>query len=265
MIGHMHLVCSRRGAAPSHLSKQSFRAPLHLSKPHLDGDTLVVNMVNPTAGIFDDDEIEVNVRVESEARMVLTTPSASRVYRSRNGGTSQVRQRFEVRTGGFLEYFPEPFIPQSGARYSQRTEVFVQQGGSLLYFEWLTPGRVASGEVFQYQELRWETDLWLSGKLTLRERYCLRPDDASLEALKMTFPSAHYVSCLVVGLGQSPEALIQEMKIPGVYAGGTSLAHGGFVIKLLCEGALQARQALQILRQQLHQCLCSLPARLGRA
>jgi urease accessory protein len=265
MIGHMHLVCLRKGAGTSHLSEQSFRAPLHLSKPHLDGDTLVVNMVNPTAGIFDDDEIEVSVRVEAGARMVLTTPSASRVYRSRSGGTSQVRQRFEVRQGGFLEYFPEPFIPQAGARYCQRNEVAVERGGALLCFEWLTPGRVASGESFQYHELRWETDVRVGDKLTLRERYCLRPEDNSLESLKMTFPSAHYVSCIVIGTEESPQSVVEDMPAQGVYGGVTALAHGGFVVKLLCEDSLRARQAIHILRQRLHESLRSLPARLGRA
>jgi len=260
----MHLVCSRKGAGASHLSEQSFRAPLHLSKPHLDEDTLVVNMVNPTAGIFDDDEIDVNVRVETGARMVLTTPSASRVYRSRKGGASQVRQRFEVKEGGFLEYFPEPFIPQAGARYHQRNELLVEKGGSLLYFEWLTPGRVASGEVFQYQELRWETDMWLAGKLGLRERYCLCPDDESLESLKMIFPAAHYVSCIIIGVEENLLPAIEEMEVKGVYAGGTPLAAGGWALKVLCRDALGARHMIRILRERLHQSLRSHPARLGR-
>src|ERR1700757_1092782 len=122
MTGHLHLVCSSDKEGRSFLSAQSFRAPLHVSKPHVDGGTLVVNMVNPTAGIFDDDRIDVEVKVEAGARLLLTTPSASRVYRSRKGGTARMRQRLEVGCGGFLEYYPEPFIPQQGARFWQQNE-----------------------------------------------------------------------------------------------------------------------------------------------
>ncbi len=264
MTGHMHLLCSRNGVGQSHIGAQSFRAPLHLSKPHTDADTLVVNLVNPTAGIFDDDEVEVKVQVESGARMLVTTPSASRVYRSRRGGMSQIRQCFEVKHGGFLEYLPEPFIPQAGARCRQRNELRVEEGGALLYFEWLTPGRVASGEVFAYEELVWETDAWVGDKLTLRERYRLSPSDDSLESLRAAFPAAHYISCIAVGLEKNPLEVLEMLEVEGVYAGGTQLAQGGWVMKLLCRDALAARQALHLLREKLHHSQGSIPARLGR-
>lgn len=264
MTGHLHLVCSRNVHGASYLSRQSFRAPLHLSKPHLDEDTLVVNMVNPTAGIFDDDEIEVQVSVERGARLVLTTPSASRVYRSRHGGMSQLHQRFQVEEEGFLEFFPEPFIPQAGARCRQRTELHVAPEGSLIYFEWLTPGRVASGEIFRYEELRWETDVWLGSVLTLRERYRLSPADESLTSLQTLYPASHYLSCVAIGLEEPPYGLLETLPDDGVYAGATPLAHGGWAIKLLCRDALKARHALRLLREGLHQCLRRKPASLGR-
>ena len=70
---------------------------------------------------------------------------------------------------------------------------------SLLFFEWLAPGRVAKGEVFAYQNLRWELDLSVDGNLVARERYDLRPDNHSLEALRARFPAAHYLSVYAAG------------------------------------------------------------------
>ena len=75
MKGHLHLTCACDGAGRSALREQSFRAPFHLSKPHEDAGALVVNVVNPTAGIFDGDELELQATVEAGARLVLTAPA----------------------------------------------------------------------------------------------------------------------------------------------------------------------------------------------
>lgn len=137
---------------------------MHLSKPHLDEGALVVNAVNPTAGLFDGDEVDIDVRVESGARLVLTSPSASRVYRARSDKPAIVRQRLAVAEGGSAEFFPELFIPQAGSRYHQQTELRIADGGQLLYCEWLTR-RVACGETFAWQELHWDTDVFWSDRL----------------------------------------------------------------------------------------------------
>ena len=101
MKGHLHLTVSADPAGRTYLRAQSFRAPLHLSKAHTDEGALVVNIVNPTAGLFDGDEVEMCVKVEAGSRLVLTTPSAGRVYRSGTGRGAMVRQRMEVAPGSF--------------------------------------------------------------------------------------------------------------------------------------------------------------------
>ena len=44
---------------------------MHLSKPHHDAETLVLNVVNPTAGLLEGDEIDCRVDVQSGARLLL--------------------------------------------------------------------------------------------------------------------------------------------------------------------------------------------------
>jgi urease accessory protein len=250
--GHLHLIGSCYESGQTYLRERSFRAPLHLSKPHEDAGALVVNMVNPTAGIFDGDIIELRAEAESGASLVLTTPSASRVYRSRSGGPAKVKQTFSVQSGGFLEFYPEPFIPQAGARYQQKTELHVAPGGRLLYFDWLSPGRVASGEIFQYAELIWDMDVWTDGKLAARERYRLSPEDHSLDSLRRLYPQGHYLGCFFLGAQELPVAELEAMNSPEVYLGHGPLCSGGFSIKVLCQDSLSARRTLQRLRTILY-------------
>ena len=170
--GHLHLVAARDADGRTYLRQQSFCAPFHLSKPHHDAGALVVNAVNPTAGVFAGDEIEVRAEVESGARLLLTAPSAQRIH-AMNGGEATVTQEFRVAAGGFFESWPELLIPQRGARLRQRTIARVEDGGEMLLIETIAPGRVASGECFAFDRLDWTTEIH-AGRLPHRPR-ALRP------------------------------------------------------------------------------------------
>lgn len=264
MKGHLQIICARNALGANHLREQSFRAPLHLSKPHEDADALVVNLVNPTAGIFDDDEIEMRVKVEPSANLVLTTPSSGRVYRSRNGGHAKVKQTLEIGADAFLEYCPEPFIPHAGARYRQQNIIEFVPGSSLIYFEWLAPGRVASGEVFEYEELRWETDLRCGGRLVARERYTLSPRNHSLRALRQAYEKGHYLGCFVAGSFEFPADAIDALHSDSVKVGFSRLAHEGWSIKAACVDSHHARQTMAALRRILYQAMGRAQPSLGR-
>jgi urease accessory protein UreH len=138
----LHIECRADPAGKTFLSQQSFRAPVHLSKPYWDGNHLVINVVNPTAGLFAGDHIEMTVRVCAGARAVLTSPSAARVFRAKESQPStQVAQNFVVEGGGRLDVFPELLIPHGGARYAQTTRIEVHAGGQLFFTEMIAPGR----------------------------------------------------------------------------------------------------------------------------
>lgn len=264
--GHLDLRCEIRADGVPFISRQSFRAPVHLGKSHLDQGQLVLSIVNPTAGFFDGDQLISNIHVAAGARLVLSTPSSSRVYRTRSGHAAVSFQKFQVDEDAALEWIPEPFIPHAGARFVQRTEIDLHPSGSLLFFDWIAPGRVAMGEIFAYQHLRWELDLHVGEKLVSRERHNLRPADDSLEALRARFPAAHYLSVHAAGAmaknwpAESLDALTGE----DVYLGHGPLAGGVQVIRALCRDSLAARRLLEKLRLMLYAAADRRPPALGR-
>ena len=266
LSGHLELRCENRADGVPFISHQSFRAPVHLSKSHVDHGHLVQSIVNPTAGFFDGDHLESDIHVAPGAKLVLSTPSASRVYRTRSGAATVICQKFRVEKDGALEWIPEPFIPHAGARYVQRTTIDLHPAASLLFFDWIAPGRVAMGEIFAYQHLRWELDLTLGGTLIARERYDLRPDDASLEALRAKFPAAHYLSVYAAGemAGNCPAEALDALNTEDAYLGHGPLAGGVHVIRALCRDSLAARHLLETLRPLLYSAAGLKPPALGR-
>ncbi|MEA3209963.1 MAG: urease accessory protein [Chthoniobacter sp.] len=231
---------------------------MHLSKPHEDEGVLVVNVVNPTAGLLAGDRIDLQVRVESGARLLLSAPSASRAHCSPEGH-SELVQELAVADRAWLECWPELFIPQGGARYRQRTTIRVEPGGELLFFETLAPGRVAMGEAFAYTALDWETDLFLGEDLIARERYRLAPDSEGVRALRAQFETGYYASCFVVSsrlnAGSACWERIHELHEEAAWVGCNALRRGGWVVKVLAADSVRLRRKLAAIRREIYAAL----------
>jgi urease accessory protein len=239
------------------LDAQSFRAPFHISKPYWDVDAraLLVQVVNPTAGILAGDRLESEIAVQPEAALLVTTPSASRVFRMRDG-VAECRQRFKVHEGGWLEVLPEPLVPHRGSRYTQTTEVDVHGDGSLFFVDQLMPGRIGHGEAWSWGQLRLELRVRVDGELVLRER--LDQTGAQLRAmaeLAGSGPRACFANAILIAPGATanPEPAwrdeIAALHEAGVWIGASALRRGGWSIKLIVPDAVSLRTRLRDVRR----------------
>lgn len=264
--GHLDLRSDLRADGVPYLSRQSFRAPVHLSKGHVESGNLLVHVINPTAGFFDGDRLDLDVTVGAASRLIMSTPGASRVHQARGQSPAVCEQRMKVEPGAFLEWIPEPFIPQAGARYIQRTRIDLEVDSGLLFFEWITPGRVARGEVFAYESLRWELDLRVAGRLVARERYELKPGDHSLAALRDKFPAAHFVTIHAAGIAAEdwPADELDALGDARTYLGHGPLLEGIHVVRALCADSLAARALMERSRDILYRAGGNQAPRLGR-
>lgn len=257
MIGHLHLTCQARDGRTV-LSKQSFRAPVHLSKPYWDGSALIVNVVNPTAGYFGGDEVDVRVRVQSGARAVITSPSATRIYQAREGQAAMsLCQHISVCPGGWLDWCPEMTVAHKGSRCIQQTTVDLQQGAGLFFMESLAPGRVAHGESFAFDSLRSSTCLHIDGKLTLLERYQLSQTDDSLHPLRSysdtTYHSTGFLLAPQIHEEASLANAIAELSDERTIAGASQRSPGVWVIKILTRDSLALHRVRGSLRTIVYQ------------
>jgi urease accessory protein len=248
--GHLEIVCERDGAGRTFLARQSFAAPMHLSKPHWDGHHLVINAVNPTAGLFSGDEIDIDVHARDGASALFTSPSASRVHRAREGEpAARVRQGFHVESGAWLEVCPEMLIVQAGARYEQQTSLEVAAGGELLYFDCLAPGRVAMGEVFAFEHALCRTRLRVDGELLAVENCRLSPADGSLRPLRVHHAHSYHATWFAVFSKDAPDLPKAVAPIEEALVGASALSSRAFVGKILAEDSPAMRRAITKIRE----------------
>ena len=88
----------------------------------------------------------MTVVVEPEARVCLTTPSATKLYAT--PGTP-ARQQLDItlHAGAVLEYLPEQIIPFAQAAFRQQMTVRLGPGACVLAMEIVAPGRLARGKL----------------------------------------------------------------------------------------------------------------------
>lgn len=168
--GHLSLHAQPNSDGKTVLARQAFRAPFHLSKPYWDGRTLIVQVVNPTAGILAGDSLSSEVIVGPQAALLLTTPSATRVFKM-DTGSAESQQRFTIERDGWLDVLPEPIIPHSGSCFRQTTKIVAADQAEFFYADLLLPGRIARGETWAWTRLWLDLQIEIAGELVLRERF----------------------------------------------------------------------------------------------
>ena len=255
--GHLSLNAGVGEHGRTVLAAQSFRAPFHLSKPYWDSNTraLLVQIVNPTAGILAGDRLESAISVQPNAALLVTTPSASRLFQMR-GGAAECIQRFAVSAGGWLEVLPEPLVPHRGSRYRQTTHVDVDREGALFFVDQLMPGRFGHGEAWAWERLCLELTVRVAGELVLRER--LDQSGAELRALAR-FAGSGVTACFANAILIVPSAAdaadapwrtqVSALHGEAVWAGVSALRSGGWSIKLITRDALQLRETVRKVRR----------------
>lgn len=253
--GHLSLRAEARDDGQTVLAQQSFKAPFHLSKPYWDGRSLIVQVVNPTAGILAGDRLISEITVGSGAAVLITSPSATRIFQMNEGG-AESRQHFTVDAGGWLEFMPEPLVPHNGSCFYQRTTLDVAAGGEIFFADLLMPGRIARGETWAWEKLCLELTLHVGGALIMRER--LDQSGADLKALAELAGAgagACFANIVFVSPRLNPVAEWREMLIAlhsdGIWAGLSQLRGevGAWSLKLIAPDNVGLRKTLKRIRQ----------------
>jgi len=254
MQGSFEIICRCQPDGTTAIGHQAVSSPWHLSKPYWDGHILLVQAVNSTAGIFSGDHLTLDVSVNEEASVLLTSPSASRIHTMHHGEAS-LKQKITVSNQAWLEWMPELFIPQKGCRYRQSTEIHAERGASVYAVETLAPGRVAHGEQFAFDRVEWSTRIMYDGKLILAERYPLTPQNLSLQDLMRDGRARYFANALLIHSGELPfrewQHTLQQMISPPVQLGATQLTPELYVFRLVTDNSEQLKETLRQLRSLL--------------
>jgi len=145
----------------SALTRNRHRGPLAVQRAFYpeSSDLAHVYLLHPPGGIVAGDRLTVRVHAASGARALVTTPAATKFYRS-EGRIAEQTQLFRVSAGASLEWLPQETIVFGSARVSTKTHVELEPAANFCGWDIVCLGRAASGDHFGSGRLQQAFEIW---------------------------------------------------------------------------------------------------------
>lgn len=266
------------------LMRSSCTSPWHHFPPsYLDDSGCAYTwLVNPSGGLVGGDHVLVEAQLHAGTHVLMTSPSANRVYRSLSEPARQ-EIRLSVGPDARLEWLPEVTIPFAGSRFSQSIHVDLAPGATVVLWDALASGRVARQERWAFTSI--ENEICIRGlapaekgdrpgagqsppmSVSCVERYRLVPDGLP-ESVGLVGSWNYVASLFVIGDAVGADvwkrldlilAAILEQR-PGLVLGGVSTpAAPGLVVKLVAKTAPDLTETLEVLWAAVRKELWDLP------
>ena len=238
-----------RGGGKTFLAQSRFSLPLQALTPLTlaDGASYLM-LLNPTGGVLGGDHLVTEIVQEAGTHVCLTTPSATRIYRTAEK-PSLLETTIRLDEGATLEYFPDHVIPQERSQLRQSLRIEMARGSRAIVLDSMASGRVAHGERWCFTEMNSQTEVLMRGLPAYINHMKIIP------ALKRPdrmgwMHEFDYLSCMGLfadGFTRWQEicaALNEELQsVPHIRGGATQLSRGGCMVRFLARSASDMTQA----------------------
>ena len=209
-------------------------------------------LVHPPGGVAGGDELHLDLHLEPCAHALITTPGATRFYRS-DGPTALQHARLRLDEGARLEWLPMETLAHPGCRADNRVCAELAPGAEMLGWDVLALGLPASGQPFDGGWFRQHLEVpgvWI-------ERGRIDSDDRVLLDSPVGWAGHRVLATMWLGSGTplAParrEALLEaahqciESQALRASAGVTAVQRRVIVLRALTDGV---EPAMELLRQ----------------
>jgi urease accessory protein len=226
--------------------------PLVVQRPFFpEGDRVPhVYVLHPPGGLVGGDRLCLDVTAGAGAHALLTTPAATKVYRSA-GPLAVQTSRFEVGKGACLEWLPQETILHDGAHVRLAVEVRLAADARFIGIDTLCFGLSARGETFATGRCRQRFEIWRDDRPIFVERGRFDADDA-VHAAGWGLGGARLSGLMVIAAGPVTGDVVARLRVVAgavpapARAGVTVLGEGEVLVcRYLGASAERARTFFQ--------------------
>jgi urease accessory protein len=290
--GLLRLAFERRGNATT-LRRCRYKLPLQVLSPlTLDDGTSYLLLLNPTGGVLGGDHLHTEITLEENASVCLSTPSATRIYRTA-AAPAEIDTVLRVASNATIEYLPDHVIPHPGSSLRQSLHVEMSEGSRGIFLDTLAAGRAALSEQWNFRDYDSRTKVFLRSNPVYLNRTKIqgsaaggsaplnfgviptkRSDKRSLFDGAASSPPAtlgrmsdySYSGALLIVADQFADwrpvvtSLRSELEaLPGLLGGVSLLSHAGCSARYIAKSAVDFRAATTRLWTCARQQVLSLP------
>ena len=245
------------------ITHKKTQVPLYVQKAlHYDMDypsMAHIFILSPSGGILQGDRYRMDIELKNNAISHLTTQGATRIYKmDSNYATHMVN--INLKNNSYLEFIPEQIIPYKNSRFYQKTQLNIDDSSTVVYSETIVPGRIAMGEMFDFDVCYLKTDGTLNEKIQFRDSSLLIPKKQKIKSLTMFDDKTILTSVYLMTKKPTKKIndLINEMffQLPDIAGGSSMMPHNsGVSIRILGNSSEDQKttiyEILKIIRKEI--------------
>ncbi|MFY8103497.1 MAG: urease accessory protein UreD [Ramlibacter sp.] len=256
MAWHAHLTLHYERQGARTVARHRHQGPLRiLQSLYPEGDDICHNvLVHPPSGLVGGDILDIDIRLDAGCHGLVTTPGATRFYRS-EGEAAVQRTRVRVADGARLEWLPMEALCYSGCRAENRLTLSLDPGAQALGWDVTALGLPEAGQPFASGSLLQHLEVvggWL-------ERGHIDAGDARLMNGPLGLAGQRCMATLFFAAGTPIDAALRERALESAreliedhplrpQAGATSPDPTVLVVRVLAPVVEPAMQLLKSVR-----------------
>ncbi len=248
----------RSDARRTVLARRKRVGPLAVQRPfYPEGGVCHVYLLHPPGGVVGGDSLAIDVTLGPHAQALLTTPGATKFYRSA-GAVALQTQRLRVEPGATLEWLPQENIFFPGAQAALHTCVDLCRDARVALWEIHCLGRPAVAETFDRGLVDSRLSIMRDRVPLLLERLRADPGNRTRRAL---LGGRSVVGTLIISHATDAELAACRRRLPSGEADdfGATLVEDLLVLRFLGHSTERARRLFTEVWQTVR------PAALGRS
>lgn len=230
------------------------KGPLHAQRALYLEESLpsmaYMYIMSTSGGILQGDRYRMDIALSKDACSHITTQGATRIYRMERNYATQIIN-VDLGANSYFEFIPDHIIPYRNSRFYQTLKMRVHDTATMIYSEMVVPGRVASGESFEY-DICYMKAVGLNqvDQLRFTDIAILEPRKRNLSQFGIlsdrTVVGSVYLLCPTSAVKSIKEEINSTLSLNNDVMAGASIMpyNSGMIVRMLGDGASALRTAI---------------------
>lgn len=196
-IGKLHITIGSNDFG-SYLKDKYFTPPFKIANvgENRKDPACYLMTMSSSPGILDNDELDIQINLETGSRMMLLNQGYQRLFTMKKG--AEQLMKINLQKGSEISYIQHPIVPQSQSIFKSQTDIKLENDCIFTYGEIITCGRKLCGEVFHFKKFQNLTEVFLNGRLILKDNILLQPEKIDINAIGQVEGFTHQATLIYV-------------------------------------------------------------------
>lgn len=219
---------------------------------HLDSEKIsAYYILGLGGGYVEGEKYKYSVLVKNNARAIITTQAATKVYKCLNEKAAIQETQLKIEGNGILEYITDNVILYKDALYKQDNEIYLDKDSTLIYSDGITSGWSVTGEAFSYSRLQLRTKVYMDNVLVLLDNLLINPIEDDVTKLGYFEGYENFGTLLVINKKITNE-IIDTLRLSlknlnlDINFGLSEIEVNGFVLRVLGHSTQNVDEAIKL-------------------